>query len=184
MQRKSCLLMKVTHNEYLLTVVPARLDCLPVLVGVTHKVGVGTRPPLHSPGVQAHSSLLIKLLKVLCVQGVLDSGLMWGLSAVQVVPVNPVEEGVVLRDQSLTSAALQTNKPAAIDMLYEYLVHTGLSRSMLVCKSNIICVAIGWITPMIKAATLAVQHQQPMPYLFPHRQTPQTNMPMPNAILT
>jgi len=100
-QGKICLLMKVTRNTQPLTVVPARLDCLPVLVGVTHKVGVSTRPPLHSPGVQAHSSLLIKLLKILCVQGVLDSGLVWGLSAVQVVPVNAIEEGVVLRDQSL-----------------------------------------------------------------------------------
>ncbi len=98
---KTCLPAKVTCNSQPLTVVPARLDCLPVLVGVTHKVGVSTRPPLHPPRVQAHSSLLIKLLKVLCVQGMLDSGLMRGLSAVEIVPVNAIEERVVLRDQNL-----------------------------------------------------------------------------------
>lgn len=91
----------MTCSTQTLTVMPARLDCLPIFVGVTYKIGVSTRPPLHPPRVQAHSSLLIKLLKVLCVQGMLDSGLMRGLSAVQVVPVNAVEEGVVLRDQSL-----------------------------------------------------------------------------------
>ena len=90
--------VKVTCNTQTLTVMSARLDCLPILVGVTHKVGVSTRPPLHSPRVQAHSSLLIKLLKVLCVQGMLDSGLMWRLSAVEIVPVNAIEEGVVLHD--------------------------------------------------------------------------------------
>lgn len=48
---------------------------------------------------------------------------------------------------------------------------------MPVCKSNIICVANGLITRMIKA--LAVRNQQSMPCLSPHRQTPKTNMPMP-----
>ncbi len=112
-QGKTCLPVKVTCNTQPLTVVPARLDCLPVLVGVAHKVGVSTRPPLHPPRVQAHSSLLIKLLKVLCVQRMLDSGLMRGLSAVEIVPVNAIEEGVVLRDQSLNSAELRTIRPAA-----------------------------------------------------------------------
>ena len=101
MQGKPCLPVKVACNTRPLTVMPARLDCLPVLVGVTHKVGVSTGPPLHPPGVQAHSSLLIELLKVLGVQWMLDSGLMWRLSAVEIVPVNAVEEGVVLHDQSV-----------------------------------------------------------------------------------
>ena len=48
-----------------------------------------------------------------CVQRMLDSGLMRGLSAVEIVPVNAIEEGVVLRDQSLNSAELRTIRPAA-----------------------------------------------------------------------
>lgn len=93
--------MWYTQELQELTVRSPRLYCLPILVGVPHKVGVSPRPALHAPGIQAHSSLLVKLLKVLGVQGVFDSGLMWRLSAVKVVPVNAIKEGMALQKHNL-----------------------------------------------------------------------------------
>lgn len=77
-----------------------RLYRLPVLVGVPHKVGVSSSPPLHAPRVQSRRCLLIKLLKVLGVQGVFHSGLVWGLGAVQVVPVYAIKEWMALQWQT------------------------------------------------------------------------------------
>ena len=73
------------------------LNSLPALVGVAHKVGVCSRPSLHATRVHAKGGLFIKVLKVLGVQGVLDCGLMGSLSAVEVVPVNAIEEWMALQ---------------------------------------------------------------------------------------
>ena len=97
-----------------LTVRSPRLHCLPILVGIPHKVGVSPCPPLHASGIQAHSSLLIKLLKVLGVQGMLDSGLMWSLSTVEIIPINAIKERMALQIQSLGYLSCSTTAYSVI----------------------------------------------------------------------
>lgn len=65
-----------------LTIMGSRLHSFPVLVCVSHKVGVSPRPSLHATRVEAHRRLLIEVLEVLSVQGMLHSWLMWCLRAV------------------------------------------------------------------------------------------------------
>ena len=87
-----------------LTVMRTRLYSFPILVGVPNKIGVSSGPPLYAPRVESSSRLLLKILKVLSVQGVFDCGLVGGFRAVQVVPVNAVEEGVVLQSHTALGA--------------------------------------------------------------------------------
>lgn len=83
----------------------SRLYSFPVLVCVSHKVGVSSRPSLYAAGVEARRRLLIKVFKVLSVQRMLHSWLMRCLRAVQVVPVHTIEERVALQHKSTLQAA-------------------------------------------------------------------------------
>ncbi len=115
-----------TKHDCRLTVVSARLHSLPVLVGVPDEIGVSPCPPLHAARVEANSSLLIKLLKVLSVKRVLHSGLVWGLCAVQVVPVNTIEVGMALQSHASVTVRLVSYQDACLDMHLCIHIHTQL----------------------------------------------------------
>ena len=53
----------------------------------------------------------------------------------------PLKKGWFCVVKASNSAELETNRRAATDMLYKYLVYTGLLTSMPVSKSNIVCAA-------------------------------------------
>ena len=76
-----------------------RLHSFPVLVCVANKIGISSGPSLHATRVEGNSHLLVKILKVLGVQRMLDCGPVRCLGTVEIVPINPIEEWMPLNKQ-------------------------------------------------------------------------------------